>query len=54
MIGLVDKAEDGGLQLGDRSEHAAFEAPSCELGITGLDVIKHLQSLRCCALLMRR
>jgi hypothetical protein len=32
MIGLIDVAEDGGLQLSDRSEHPTLEALPSELG----------------------
>lgn len=39
MIGFVDKAEDCGLQFGDGAEHAALEAPSCELGEEAFDRI---------------
>jgi hypothetical protein len=40
MIGLIDVAEDGGLQLCDRSEHPTLEALPCELGEEALDRVE--------------
>jgi hypothetical protein len=40
MIGLIDVAEDGGLQLSDRSEHPTLEALPCELGEEALDRVE--------------
>ena len=40
MVGLVDEAEDGGLQLGDGSKDAAFETSARELGGEALDRIE--------------
>jgi len=31
-IGFLDEAVDGGLQIDDRAEHAALQAPPGELG----------------------
>jgi hypothetical protein len=40
MIGLIDVAEDGGLQLSDRSEHPTLEALPSELGEEALDRVE--------------
>ena len=32
IVGLAQEAVDGGLEIDDRSEHAAFEAALAELG----------------------
>jgi hypothetical protein len=37
---LCDEAVDGELQINDRSEHAALEAPARELGEEALDRVE--------------
>lgn len=40
MVGFVDEAVDGGLQLGDGAERAALEAALGELGEQVLDGVE--------------
>ena len=40
MIGLFDEAVDGGLEIDDGAEHAAFEAAPGELGEETFDGIE--------------
>jgi hypothetical protein len=40
MVGLVEIAVDGGLQLDDRAEDAAFEASLGERGEEGLNRVQ--------------
>jgi len=37
---LCDEAVEGELQINDRSEHAALEAPACELDEEALDRVE--------------
>lgn len=39
-VGFDDEAIDGGLEVGDGSEHAAFEASPCELGEEAFDGVE--------------
>lgn len=39
-IMLVEKAVDGGLKVGDRAEHAAFQSPFRQLGEKALDGVE--------------
>jgi hypothetical protein len=40
IVGLVDEAVDGGLEVGDGAEHAALEATPGELGKKALDGVQ--------------
>ena len=40
FVGFGNEAIDGGLQLDDRAEHAAFQAALCEFGEEALDGIE--------------
>ena len=39
-IGFVQEAVDGGLEIGDAFEGAAFEPPPCQLGEEALDRVE--------------
>ena len=39
-VGLAQEAVDGGLEVGDAGEDAAFEAPSGQLGEEALDRVE--------------
>ena len=40
IVGLSQEAVDGGLEIDDRAEHAAFETPLGQLGEEALDGIE--------------
>jgi len=51
-IGLSQEAADGGLEIGDACEDAAFEPPSCQLGEEAPDrdairPLKRIPQARC-------
>jgi len=39
-IGFLQEAVDGGLEIGDACEDAAFEPPSCQLGEEALNRVE--------------